>query len=363
MKQALLESLEVRRFRTFQHLQIERLGRVNLIVGKNNVGKTCLLEALWFYGHRVSPGLLVAMQKLLQMRGETGLSEDTENQSVRHFFYGRQDLREQLEPIQVGSVSSPKDLLSINVIWFTEQTDQDGVRRLQFLPSDANDTVNVVPGLGIQVGEETVLRYPLDRDIGNLRRVTFSGKFKQAPCIFVPANGLNGGDVSQFWDKIALTDLEQGVLDSLRIITSGIERVNLLSGSPMVKIKGSDSPLPLRSLGEGLNRLFGIVLALVNAQDGILLVDEVDSGLHYSIQPDMWRLIFQVARRLNVQVFATTHSWDCVEAFQEAAKEHGQSEGMLVSLRRKKGAEDQVVAILFDERELEIVTRERIEVR
>jgi hypothetical protein len=221
----------------------------------------------------------------------------------------------------------------------------------------------VVLGLGINVGEQTVMRYPLDRDLGNLRRVTLSGKFEETPCIFVPANGLGEGDISQFWNKIALTDLEQGVLDSLRLITPGIERVNLLSGSPMVRVTGADSPLPLRSLGEGLNRLFGIALALVSAQDGMLLIDEVDSGLHYSIQPDLWRLIFQVARRLNVQVFATTHSWDCVEAFQEGAKEHGQGEGMLVSLRRKKGAEDQVVAILFDEKELEIVTRERIEVR
>ena len=52
-----------------------------------------------------------------------------------------------------------------------------------------------------------------------------------------------------------------------------------------------------------MQRTFGIALALVNARNGLLLIDEFENGLHYLVQPDLWRLIFQVARRLNVQVF------------------------------------------------------------
>jgi len=109
-----------------------------------------------------------------------------------------------------------------------------------------------------------------------------------------------------------------------------------------------------------MQRMFGIALALVNAKDGMLLIDEFENGLHYSVQPDLWRLIFQVARRLNVQVFATTQSWDCVEAFQKAAQEDTQNEGVLIRLESKKG---KIVATLFDERQLGIATREQIEVR
>ena len=112
-------------------------------------------------------------------------------------------------------------------------------------------------------------------------------------------------------------------------------------------------------MGEGMNRMLGIALALVNAKDGMLLIDEVDTGLHYSVLPDLWRLIFEVAHRLNVQVFATSHSWDCIQAFQQAA-DNTEEEGVLVRLETRK---DGVGAVTFDERELAIVTREQIEVR
>ncbi len=103
-----------------------------------------------------------------------------------------------------------------------------------------------------------------------------------------------------------------------------------------------------------MQRMFGIALALVNSRNGILLVDEIENGLHYSAQPDVWRLIFRLASRLNVQVFATTHSWDCIEAFQEDT----QNAGLLIRLESKKG---KIVATLFDEQELGIATREQIE--
>ena len=75
---------------------------------------------------------------------------------------------------------------------------------------------------------------------------------------------------------------------------------------------------------------------------------------------DLWRLIFQISQRLNVQVFATSHSWDCIEAFQKAFQENKQEVGTLVRLENKKG---RVSATVFDRRKLEIATREQIEIR
>jgi len=113
-------------------------------------------------------------------------------------------------------------------------------------------------------------------------------------------------------------------------------------------------------MGEGMNRMLGIALSLATARDGLLLVDEIESGLHYSVQPDMWRLVFQMAGRLNVQVFATSHSWDSIDAFQQAAQEDAEEQGVLVRLERKQ---DTIVPVFFSEQDLEIVTRRQIEVR
>src|SRR5581483_12447785 len=113
-------------------------------------------------------------------------------------------------------------------------------------------------------------------------------------------------------------------------------------------------------LGGGMLRALGIALALVNARDGILLIDEFENGIHYSAQTELWELIFQLAHRLNVQVFATTHSWDCIKGFQKAAQENTEEEGMFIRLSLFG---DDVIATMFDERKLAIATREDIEVR
>jgi hypothetical protein len=286
----------------------------------------------------------------------------------------REELEEQVEPIQIGPRDAIESMLVIQVSWFREQFDRQGRRQLQWLPPEAYNAAEVLlPGLRVELGSQLVLNYPLEIDIPDIARLGLPKKTKEMEIqhVFIPANGLGREQITLLWDQIALTDLEQDVLASLHIIASQqVERVNLVGSQesdgervPIVKMAGIAAPLPLRSLGEGMNRMFGIALALVNAKGGMLLLDEIDSGLHYSIQPDLWRMLFEIAHRLNVQVFATTHSWDCVAAFQQAAQEDSHGEGLLISLRGKKGDPGHVVAVLFDERELATVTRENIEVR
>ena len=112
-----------------------------------------------------------------------------------------------------------------------------------------------------------------------------------------------------------------------------------------------------------MNRLLGNALALVNAKGGIFLIDEVESGLHYSVQPDMWRLILETAAKLNVQVFATTHSLDCLRAFESAASERGEDESLLISLRRHRQEPEKIVAVLAGKEDLEIIIHSHIEAR
>ena len=66
-------------------------------------------------------------------------------------------------------------------------------------------------------------------------------------------------------------------------------------------------------MGDGINRILTIILAMVNCENGYLLIDEFENGLHYSVQEKLWEIIFYLAKRLNIQVFATTHSNDTIE--------------------------------------------------
>ena len=118
--------------------------------------------------------------------------------------------------------------------------------------------------------------------------------------------------------------------------------------------------VPLRSFGDGMNRLFGIILSLVNVSDGILLIDEFENGMHYSVQVNAWRLVFHLAQELNVQVVATTHSLDCIAGFRQAATESEEVEGMLVRIDRHG---DIMRAVEYTEEDLVVAINQRIEIR
>jgi AAA15 family ATPase/GTPase len=129
---------------------------------------------------------------------------------------------------------------------------------------------------------------------------------------------------------------------------------------PHIGIESDALKHPLSQFGDGMNRLFDILIALANVPGGILILDEVENGLHYSILTDVWKTIFNLAKQLNVQVFATTHSWECIVAFQIAAEGDMQDEVLLIRLRDKNG---RVVATDFDAEDLDVITRGLIEVR
>src|SRR5206468_10271805 len=85
-------------------------------------------------------------------------------------------------------------------------------------------------------------------------------------------------------------------------------------GGFIVKKRGLEQPVPIGSMGDGMWRMLAMAIAITQCRGGVLLVDEIDTGLHYSVMADMWRLIFGAAKELDVQVFATTHSFDCIQS-------------------------------------------------
>jgi hypothetical protein len=190
---------------------------------------------------------------------------------------------------------------------------------------------------------------------------------RRFPCSVVTAyGGEETAALSQLWDTIALSELEAEVVAALQIIDPQITAVSMIGGdtsgkgrTAIVRQANWPRPVPLRSFGDGVNRIFGVALALVTAKAGLLLIDEVENGLHHSVQYDVWKMIFALAQKLNVQVLATSHSWDTIEAFQKVAGETPE-DGVLVRLLRKG---DDVIATVFGEQDLRIVTRDKIEVR
>jgi len=363
MANPLFDNLEVRQFRAFDYLRIEQLGHVNLILGKNNVGKSTLLEALWLYANLGSPEVI---QSILESRDEPGevrhgrIAEPT----VWSLFNGHPPLKNINSSIQIGRVGAPDSALILSIVWLADGKEYTEPQEVGAL--DGGDGDDRVPALAIKYGPmRRVLR--LDdafEDVCSLWDLQMrSNRDLATPCIFVGPIGLGETDMRSLWEQIVLTDAKSDVIEAMRIIAPETDDFALLgtpTSSIRLRVKGSSDPVPLKSMGDGMNRLFGLGMALACAKDGILLVDEIENGIHWSALPDVWRFVVKVAKRLNVQVFATTHSNDCLRSFQVGTKDDPEVDGVAVRIEKKNG---EFGAEIFDESRLAVIVKEAIEIR
>lgn len=370
----IITDLSISGFRALRELTIKGLGRVNLVTGRNNSGKSSLLEALRILASDVSPSVLY---DILRFREEDVrdvedpmLKADSEGLfSLSSLFGGFPQFSDELVPINIEAIDRVKSMrLSISAGWYSEERDQNGNRRrVQAPPSWIDDAS--FPAL--LINSDDIRRFlPLDavsRYVrGRLSGAALAGEPRMTCVAVNPYGGERTATLGVLWDKIALSDHEDDIIRALQIIDPAISAVSMIGGegsrslrTAIVRASNMRRPVPLRSYGDGINRLFGIVLSQVNAKDGLLLIDEFENGMHYSIQHDAWRIVFDLAKRLDIQVVATSHSWDTIEAFQQAANEHTE-DGVLIRLSRRG---DEIIPTIFREDELAIATRDRIEVR
>ena len=189
-------------------------------------------------------------------------------------------------------------------------------------------------------------------------------------CESVGPGLLSNNMLARFWDKVALTEEEKFTIQALRLIDQRIERINVVGSGEqgprwvgrraIVKLFNHATPVPLKSLGDGVTRMFSTGLALANSRNGFLVVDEAENGIHYSVQRDFWRMVLHTAQQNNVQVLATTHSWDCVQGFARAAVDSSDIDCVLVRLDRDDA---ELRAVEYTEEDLETAANQGIEVR
>lgn len=352
----MLSSLQIQNFRGLKDVKINSLGRVNLIVGENNAGKSSVLEALRIYASGGNPYVL---DEIVKSHNEESLSEqyyyiknndfDRELSPFSDFFYQRKYPKDNNENIMIGEISQSFFEMNYN------------------RKTTAIDVKNPF-SLGLfEISHSIPLKLEYKEKYRTLEKGEHIYLSKYIPTQFIDIQ-----ELSAYWDKIILTPYENEVIKSLQIIEPDIEKLAFINQPfnngnriPMVGLKNSDKPIPLYSMGDGMKRILQLILNLHQAKDGLLLIDEFDNGLHYKVQEKVWRLLFELAKRFNVQVFATTHSNDCIRAFSKISKERTDIDGMLIQMTKEhyKDGTSQIVANTVDEESLECLLNLGVDVR
>jgi predicted ATPase len=324
----MLTKVEIKNYRGFSSYRMEGLAQVNLLVGKNNSGKTALLEGIQFL---ISGGDTNVLTEATKRRGEflfsAKRSKYTTYIEVKHFFHGHDLTIDSSFSISGNDDYKPVTVKVIATKNHNGKADFDDKRLHRY-----GVLLQIEDGNG-GTGKE-IREFRLNREgaveVVELEVSPRSQKIgvglenDSRPIRFISTNSLQIGRLAAMWDDIILLGLEHEISKALQVLNQDVQSIHFLSGisshgffsspvSVVVGLKNNKQRIPLGSMGDGMHRLLSLATCLACTSNGALFIDEIDTGLHYSIMSDMWKLVVDRAVNTNVQVFATTHSWDCIE--------------------------------------------------
>ncbi len=318
-------SLSISGYRGLTSLSLGELGHVNLLVGTNNSGKTSILECIELVRSAGNPHVITS---ILRRRGEWSLGSDNTKSplyNISHVFSNR-DLGQTIvidaERADGTRVSDWNKRVTVSVQ--EPGSDSLGLEDEQNGILDDDDEL-VLSVLWENVEGEFKSGITLEGYMSSPRRGFRPRSGLDQPVQFIRTSGMQTVEITRLFDGVVLTENEEHVTQALQSIDPAIERIATVGsdrvpsfreapGGIYIKLSGVEDRIPIGSAGDGMWRMLGLALALANAKGGIILVDEIDTGLHYSVMKDMWRMVMERALALNIQVFATTHSRDCYES-------------------------------------------------
>ncbi len=380
----MLDSLMIKNFRMLRDFELAKLGQVNLIVGKNNSGKSSVLEALQIFAKNADQS---ALEKIASGRGEKYRINTDEHYHSTSLIPFQDLFTDRIFPvddnteIQIGSLNKPEEILRIRHVFqikeeetVTHETGERDTRiRRRIIPKSEihHSSGDIEQALLISKGDTSHSPINLSR---KQFRVSLLSLLDAIPCNVIPTQFVSEDELADAWDNIVLYEAEESVKSALRIIEPDFEDLtfvradtqgNKLQRTAKVKLKNLSMPVSLYSLGDGMVRVLQLAIKLTSSQGGFLLIDEFENGLHYSVQEKIWDFLFNIAKQLDIQIFATTHSWDCIESFSKVALKHPDSEGILFRMGKSAKTSDRgrVIATIYDATELETITQADMEVR
>lgn len=325
-------SLSIKNFRAFQTLEVEGLKRVNLFTGRNNSGKTSVLEAVYLLeGEHVT----LRAKHLFATRGLAAVPFTKYSARTMPWATLFRDLGVDGE-VKISGLHEAGHTL--DVILTTSVTKEDK----SFLTSIGAPKLDfeALPVLIARRDHFAEKRDALWVTGSTVESDTLSESSLRKSSYLVAGTKPDHVELARYFDSLEYEKRTAPVVEALRLIDPKLSvlKTNMSAGPSLILVDMDGATLlPLAVVGDGMLRMIEIVFAFLQNREKVVLIDEIENGFHYSALPKVWKRIHELAKECNVQVFAVTHSQECAVAAHEAAVETGSYDYQYFRVEQKQG--------------------------
>jgi AAA15 family ATPase/GTPase len=307
MNNHFIKNIEIKNFKCFEDFNAEGFGRVNLIGGKNNVGKTAFMEAFFIASNSIvmidSLDDIIPFLTIESLRGIVNIYDEMQILEIVKIFDKYENVNISSNNSKISLTIEKKDLVE------------------KFLINDKN------PGLTREMGKYL---------ISNKRKLYN----------FIPSYMIGNVLIIDIFDKIKRARKREELNHAINLFDKNILEFDIIENIPNVFLNNLKKFHDIVELGHGLKRYIAIISAILINKDGFLFLDEIENGIHYTQLDELWKIILEVSKEQNVQVFATTHSKECIESYARVAKKLEDEEVTFIELGRNKN--NKLASIVYD---------------
>jgi AAA15 family ATPase/GTPase len=334
-----ITQIKIENFRCFDFLNVENLKRVNLIGGDNNVGKSAFLEALEIVAKTMDTfSLPIAI-------GDSISRRQFYNTRFSEFEFDVITYEQNTMQLSANNIS-----ISLKI---SDKPSQLPFKLFEAISDKESEFDNLYVKLTVNNNTQEM---SYSKFMSNFRKerppiIRRSPMFNEN-IDFIPSASLDERKLSAIYGKI----VDMGMMEEINVFLREFDiRIYSLVIKPTeqssifkIKLKDRNIPVLLSSMGGGLNRYIAIVCAIWTCKDGQLFIDEVENGIHYTKYEKLWEIILKTSQDANCQVFAASHSRECIEAFSRAAEKYDHENIKYINFSRTVDETQRIVATALD---------------
>ncbi len=350
MSKHFIKNIEIKNFKCFKNFKAKGFGQVNLIGGKNNVGKTAFMEACFLSQSEDTKNLF---GKLLEIKTHRDVINNLLIKTTRE-----EDLQKLIkENINIEIYTKGKGGFQDDEInSLGERTQEykewnDGLIKIEFNTKlniyTKYTQIDVSPGFHDQeTGEEINPSYPKQYSISDLvdyLDIFFDSTKNRFSLNFISPYSNSNQELENIIGQSKL-DEKYDTLNKYLIDVFNVSSIDIIKNKPMLKSNGEYRELS--HFGQGIKTFINVISSILLLKDDFIFIDEIENGIHYTNLDKLWEIILTISKDQNVQVFATTHSKECIESYARVTKKLEETDIKFLSLYRNK--ENVLKSITFD---------------